>query len=142
MRVMATDQPPCTGKTYEHHERTEPHGEVWRGSWRCAACGDTGYIGDFARSLAKSTGVVLVRLQEQALAEGAVVLVPSIATAGVFGQFMGCPIFRVQGIDRPMVALPGYPLDTLQAVNDELERENGPVTEAELQDVRAEWLGR
>jgi hypothetical protein len=139
---MATDQPLCAGRTYEHHERTESCGEVWRYHWCCPACGDTGYFADFARSLAKSIGIVLARLQAEAMTEGAVVLVPSTATPGHFGRFMGCEMFRVQGISKPMVALPGSPLDSLQEFIAELERETGPATEAQLQDVRAEWLGR
>lgn len=97
----------CGGKTFEHHERTVPIGHPASSQWRCPACGDTGCFGDFARWLMQAIVIPLGQLQKQALSDGAVILVPSDATPGRLGQFYGHQIYRVQGIERPMVAIPG-----------------------------------
>jgi hypothetical protein len=100
--------PACKGKDFEHHERTEVDENdeglhlVWR--WRCPACGDRGSMEAINTKLVALIPA-LYRLTEQMLDRGAVFLLPSDATPGPFGQVYGRPLFRVQGLDRPVIAL-------------------------------------
>lgn len=100
--------PACKGKAFEHHERTEVDENdegvhlLWR--WRCPVCGDSGSL-DALKDRLIALVPALYRLKEQMLDRDAVFLLPSDATPGEMGQFYGRPLFRVQGIDRPLIAL-------------------------------------
>jgi len=104
---MTDERPPCAGKGFEHHERTVPYGMTLQSSWQCPACDDIGFLGNDTRWLWEKVGAGLLRLKEEALADRATVLLPSQASPGLFGEFMGFPVYRVQGIDKPMIAIPG-----------------------------------
>ena len=101
----STAQASCAGKPFEYHERVE-HGDaaVAAYGWRCPACGDHD---SYERVMASLITLVPVlhRLQEQMLDEGAVFVLPSDATPGQLGEFYGRPVFRVQGLPRPLIAL-------------------------------------
>lgn len=105
--MLTGDAPACKGKDFEHHERPGVDQEKgWPGAWRCPDCGDTG---TFEASLRKLLDLqpLLYRLQEQMLDTDAVFLVPSDATPGEHGTCFGHPVYRVRGIDRPLIALGG-----------------------------------
>lgn len=151
---MTDERPPCAGKGFEHHQQvTVKPGATFAGTgpWRCPACGDTGSYADFDAYAKRLMTLMPVyrKLQAELLHERAVILVPTEAASGSLGKFMGLDVLRVLGLTEMMIGIPALgwvpdesKLDTLQAVNAELERENGPVTEAQKQDVRTEWLGR
>lgn len=91
-----------------HHERTEILGELpFR--WRCPDCGDTG---DFRETFAVLAALrpQLDQLQRQMLDQGAVFVLPSDATPGLFGQCFGRDVYRMGGIKEPMIALPASQL--------------------------------
>lgn len=95
----------CRGKDFEHHEQPRiGEDALWPGRWTCPDCGDAGSFGDTNSKLA---GLVplLHLLQREMLDRDAVFMVPSIATPGLLGTFYGRPLYRVQGIPGPMVAL-------------------------------------
>ncbi len=106
----------CAGKAYEHHERTEvdenDEGLHLLGRWRCPACGDSGSL-ETLNSRLVALVPALCRLREQRLDRDAVFLLPSDATPGRMGDFYGRPLFRVQGIDRPLIALGAEVMDAL-----------------------------
>ena len=110
------DAPACRGKDFEHHERTEVgehhDGTLALGRWRCPDCGDSGWLEAINTRLVALVPA-LYRLQEQMLDRDAVFLLPSDATPGLFGQFYGRPLYRVQGIDQPLIALGAEVLDSL-----------------------------
>lgn len=115
----------CFGKAYEHHERTEVDENdeglhlLWR--WRCPACGDSGSL-DTLNSRLVALVPALYRLREQMLDRDAVFLLPSDATPGRMGDFYGRPLFRVQGIDRPLIALGAEVMDVLAGPKLEVRR--------------------
>lgn len=117
--------PACHGKDFEHHERTEVDKNdeglhlAWR--WRCPACGDSGSIETLNTRLIALVPA-LYRLREQMLDRDAVFLLPSDATPGPFGQFYGRPLFRVQGIDRPLIALGAEVIEVLAGPKIEVPR--------------------
>lgn len=95
---------PCAGKTFEHHvqiEQADPAG--W---WRCLACGTTGDGREVNERLMRLIPQIeAIRLEWNLYPA---ILLPSESPPGEIGTFFGgCPVYRVQGIDRPMVAIPG-----------------------------------
>ena len=150
--VMADDRPACAGKSYVEHQDTTMDGEHFAYRWHCPACGDSGSFADEAHALGSQfmpLMPVLGKLREQMLDQRAAFLVPSEGATGVMGQFMRLDVIRAPGLAEPMIGIPALSwvpdeskLENLTSVAAELEQENGPVTEAELRDVRAEWLGR
>jgi hypothetical protein len=99
----------CAGLDFEHHEHTEM---LDNGGWHCQACGESALFGT-ARTLGTLMTMVplLHRLQEQLLADQAVWLLPSIATPGPLGSFYGRPVYRVHGVERPLIALSSRAVD-------------------------------
>jgi hypothetical protein len=96
----------CAGKDFEHHEAPvideEPGSCGW---WRCPACDMTGNLAHVIDRLAPFASKFYA-LQSQALGRDAVFLLPSDATPGVIGQFLGCDVIRAPGLPGPMVAIP------------------------------------
>lgn len=93
---------PCLWKTFEHHTRIVP-GALGEGWWRCDDCGTIGDGLDIYDQLAP-----LGALADQVHAETGrvpVILLPSESPPSKLGQFAGYDLYRVQGIDRPMVAI-------------------------------------
>jgi hypothetical protein len=151
---MADDKPPCAGKGFEHHRQvTVEAGATFGGCgpWRCPDCGDTGSYADFDAYAKRLMTLMPVyrKLQAELLHERAVILVPTEAATGSLGTFMGLEVLRVPGLAEMMMGIPALgwvpdesKLEILASVVADLEQENAPPTEAELQDVRAEWPGR
>lgn len=96
--------PPCKGKTFEHHDSL-----TWDDAvlvrWRCADCGTTGGYAEINERMMPV--VPWIDRIRAAMNLHPVILMPSDAKPGFFGDFMGCKVYRVQGIDKPMVALAG-----------------------------------
>lgn len=108
--ALTGNAPACKGKDLEHHGRPGVDEMArWPGRWRCPDCGDSG---TFEASLRKLLDLepLLCRLQEQMLDTDAVFLLPSDATPGEHGTCFGRPVYRVRGIDRPLIALGGRTL--------------------------------
>lgn len=94
---------PCKGKTFEHHAQLVQDEAAAR--WRCTTCGTEGSLQEVARRLwplAEWAGLV-----RTATALTPVILLPSSSPPGRLGTVAGFDVYRVQGIDRPMVAIPG-----------------------------------
>lgn len=92
----------CAGKTFEHHVSIEQeHGETWR----CRSCHTTGTVKEVNDQL----WPLMLRAEtiQNCAALIPVILMPSESPPGLIGQFRGYDLYRVQGIDRPMVAAPG-----------------------------------
>lgn len=104
VELISAATPLCAGKTFEHHDSL-----TWDDAvlvrWRCADCGTTGGYAEInERMMPVVPWIDRVRAVMNLYP---VILLPSDAKPGFFGDFMGCKVYRVQGIDKPMVALAG-----------------------------------
>lgn len=93
----------CAGKTFEHHVRVEPMRVSDR--WRCTTCGTTGNVKEVNDRL----WPLVLRAEVVREKTGLIpkILLPSESPSGLVGEFYGYYLYRVQGIERPMVAVPG-----------------------------------
>lgn len=103
-KAIPPGRPGCAGKTFEHHDSL-----TWDDAvlvrWRCADCGTTGGYAEINERMMPV--VPWIDRVRAAMNLYPVILLPSDAKPGFFGDFMGCKVYRVQGIDKPMVALAG-----------------------------------
>jgi hypothetical protein len=95
----------CEGKTFEHHERVVSTGDI--ATWRCSACGTTG---DFTEPNERLVALIpqILAIREKMNCDP-VILLPSDSPPGLVGQFYLCEVYRVQGIEQPLVALTEKP---------------------------------
>ena len=94
----------CKGKTFEHHEQiiaTDKDPAIWE----CCACGTKGDFREPSERLMR----LIPQIEAVRLAMNLypALMLPSDSPPGFVGDFMGCKVYRVQGIERPMVAVPG-----------------------------------
>lgn len=94
----------CRGKTFEHHEQiiaTDKDPAIWE----CCACGTKGDFREPSERLMR----LIPQIEAVRLAMNLypALMLPSESPPGFVGDFMGCKVYRVQGIERPMVAIPG-----------------------------------
>jgi len=94
---------PCAGKTFEHHVHIEP--KDCTETWRCPACKTTGTVKEVNDRLWPL--VLRAEAVRERMALMPVILMPSESPPGLIGQFYGYDLYRVAGIDRPMVAAAG-----------------------------------
>jgi hypothetical protein len=102
--ALHTGTQACAGKTVEHHVHVEQFDPgAW---WRCTSCGTTGDGMEINQRLMRLIPQIeAIRL---AMDLYPAILLPSEMPPGHIGVFLGgCEVYRVQGIDRPMVAVPG-----------------------------------
>ena len=92
----------CAGKTFEHHGHLDWIGDE-PGRWRCAECGTEGDYRDANEHLMQL--IPRIDAVRAAMNLDPVLLLPSDSPPKRLGQFMGCDLYRVRGIDRPLVAL-------------------------------------
>lgn len=121
--AVTSEGPPCLGKSFLHHHDLRSVTDVaeligipftapaspWNERWVCLTCRDTGRYIDFYGNIPNwlyDVRVTLDRLAEHGLQDGAVVLFPSDAPPERIGETFDCPLWRVPGIDRVMVAIP------------------------------------
>ncbi len=94
----------CAGKTFEHHVSIDQSGPG--GQWRCSSCGTTGHGMEINDRLLRL--IPQIEAIRTAMNLYPSILLPSESPPGQIGTFFGgCPVYWVQGIDRPMVAIPG-----------------------------------
>lgn len=146
VELISAVAPLCAGRSFEHHQDTV----IGIDGWSCPACGASGSYSDFTAFSQRLISLMplLDRLQEQMLDQRAVILVPTSGATGPLGTLMGRDVIRVPGLAEPMIGIPGLKVpgvvdrhEALASFVAEMEREQGPVSDAEVQAVREEWLG-
>lgn len=109
---MADEPLACAGKSFEHHQQIvmalPTVDRPWLAGadqWECTACGTRASFRDATARF----GALASNAKHLGALWGAeaVVLLPSDSPPGLIGRIYGCEMYRVQGIDKPMVAIPG-----------------------------------